>query len=139
MTPNGTRIATARREAPAPSLEQVQHVIRTMPARNVIEERNRALVAFILLTGARDGAVASLKLKHLDLAAGCVVQDAREVATKFGKTFTTWFFPVGLEARDIVEAWAKRLRYDLLWSPDDPLFPVTQVGQGENRAFQAVA
>lgn len=91
------------------------------------------------LTGARDGAVASLKLKHLDLAAGCVVQDAREVATKFGKTFTTWFFPVGLEARDIVEAWAKRLRYDLLWSPDDPLFPVTQVGQGENRAFQAVA
>jgi integrase/recombinase XerD len=131
-------VATARREAPAPSLEQVQHVIRTMPARTIIEERNRALVAFILLTGARDGAVASLKLKHLDLAAGCVVQDAREVATKFGKTFTTWFFPVGQEAREIVEGWAERLRSDLLWSPDDPLFPATQVGSGEGRAFQAV-
>ncbi len=29
-----------------------------------------------------------MKLKHVDLKEGCVQQDAREVATKFSKTFT---------------------------------------------------
>jgi hypothetical protein len=55
-----------------------------------------------LLTGARDGAVSSLKIKHIDVVAGKIVQDAREVRTKFSKTFATWFFPVDQEARDIV-------------------------------------
>src|SRR5262249_57384300 len=47
-----------------------------------IDLRNRALIAFTLLTGARDGAIASLKLKHVDIAEGRLVQDAREVLTK---------------------------------------------------------
>lgn len=51
-----------------------------------------------LLTGARDRAIASMKLKHIDLAAGCVNQDAREVQTKFSKTFTTYLFPATLIA-----------------------------------------
>ena len=67
--------------------------IITMPADTEIEKRNRALVAFTLLTGARDSAIASMKLKHVDLNAGCVNQDAREVQTKFSKTFSTFFFP----------------------------------------------
>ncbi len=70
-----------------------------MPSETEIERRNRALVAFTLLTGARDSAIASMKLKHVDLIAGCVHQDAREVKTKFSKTFTTFFFPVGDEIR----------------------------------------
>ena len=70
-----------------------------MPSESDIELRNRALVAFTLLTGARDGAIASLKLKHVDLEEGRLLQDAREVRTKFSKTITTWFFPVGDEIR----------------------------------------
>jgi hypothetical protein len=38
-----------------------------------------------------------LKLKHVDMVAGCVNQDARDVKTKFSKTFNTYFFPVGEE------------------------------------------
>lgn len=34
--------------------------------RRVIELRDRALIAFTLLTGARDRAIASMKLKHVD-------------------------------------------------------------------------
>ena len=60
-----------------------------------------------ILTGARDGAVASFKLKHVHLEDEHVVQDAREVNTKFSKTFTTWFFPVGIEARQAVGEWIK--------------------------------
>ena len=62
-----TRMATARREQRAPTLEQIKHVIRAMPTSTEIERRNRALIAFTLLTGARDGAIASMKLKHVDL------------------------------------------------------------------------
>jgi integrase len=76
--------------------------------------RNRALVAFTLLTGARDSAIPSLKLKHVDLIAGCVNQDAREVNTKFGKTFSTFFFPVGEEVQGIVEEWVSFLREEKL-------------------------
>jgi hypothetical protein len=52
-----------------------------MPARTDIEKRDRAVIAFTISTGARDGATASFKLKHIDIVAGKVDQDAREVAT----------------------------------------------------------
>ena len=60
------RVATARREQKAPTLEQVKHVILRMPVNTEIERRNRALIAFTLLTGARDSAIASMKLKHVE-------------------------------------------------------------------------
>ena len=132
------RIASAKRPKRVPTLEQMHHVIGHMPAGTEIEQRNRALVAFILLTGARDSAVASIKLKHVDLMTGCVQQDAREVNTKFSKTFTTYFFPVGGEARAIVAAWVRHLREVKLWGNDDPLFPATRVAYGESKQFEVV-
>jgi len=60
-----TRVATARRERQPPTMEQIRHTIAAMPAGTVIDMRNRAVVAFTLLTGARDGAIASMKLKHV--------------------------------------------------------------------------
>ncbi|MDP2323806.1 MAG: tyrosine-type recombinase/integrase, partial [Gammaproteobacteria bacterium] len=130
-----SRVATARRERPAPTLEQVRHVIDRMPTGDDIERRNRALVAFVMLTGARDSAVASFKLKHLDLAAGWVHQDARDVKTKNSKTFTTFFFPVGDDLRQILVDWATYLRVERLWGNDDPLFPKTKVTVGANGQF----
>ena len=102
LSDKDTRIATAKRHQKAPTMEQIKHVISAMPTDTEIEKRNRALIAFTLLTGARDSAIASMKLKHVDLIAGCVNQDAREVQTKFSKTFTTYFFPVGEEIHEIV-------------------------------------
>lgn len=61
-----------------------------MPFNSDIERRNRALIAITLLTGARDNAIASMKIKHVDLAEGSVFQDAREVQTKFSRTFTMY-------------------------------------------------
>jgi integrase len=131
-----TRIAKARVERPVPTLEQIHHVLRSMPADTDLELRNRALVAFTLLTGARDGAIASMKLKHVDVAKGAVMQDAREVHTKFSKTFT--FFPVGDEVGQIVIDWVGFLTNEKLFGPTDPLFPATQVVLGgEERRFQA--
>jgi integrase len=132
-----TRIATAQREKRAPTLEQIRHVIQTMPHSTEIECRDRTVVAFTLLTGARDSAIASMKLKHVDLIAGCVHQDARDVRTKFSKTFDTFFFPVGDEVLRIVVEWVGYLRAEKLWGNDDPLFPATRIAVGANRRFLA--
>lgn len=137
LSDKDTRIATAHREQKAPTLEQMKHVIQTMPVRTEIDRRNRALVSFSLLTGARDSAIASMKLKHVDLKEGCVHQDAREVKTKFSKTFTTYYFPVGEEVQQIVTEWVRFLREDKLWSNDDPLFPATRIVLGSTRQFEA--
>jgi integrase/recombinase XerD len=130
------RIATARRETAVPTMEQIKHVIESMPNNSAIEHRNRALIAFTLLTGARDSAIASMKLKHVDLVVNCVFQDAREVNTKFSKTFMTYFFPTGDAIQQIVYEWVRYLKEELLWGNDDPLFPKTNVIVGEDRVFK---
>jgi integrase len=132
-----TRVAKARREERMPTLDQIRHVISEMPTATEIDQRNRALVAFTILAGARDRATASLKLKHVDVERRQVNQDARQVKTKASKTFTTWFFPVGDDLLQIVVSWVDYLRRDKLWSLDDPLFPATRILLGANRQFQA--
>ena len=79
-----------------------------------------------------------MKLKHVDLAAGSVFQDAREVQTKFSTSFTTYFFNVGSEVRQIFDDWVNHLRQQRLWGNDDPLFPATLVELGETQQFEAV-
>jgi integrase len=138
LSEKDVRVATARREQVGPTLEQARHVIAMMPGQSEIERRDRALIAFTLLTGARDSAIASMKLKHVNLIAGCVDQDAREVKTKFSKTFTTYFFPVGDDIRQIVADWVAFLREQMLWGNDDPLFPATRIGLGATRQFEAL-
>ena len=137
LSDKDTRIATARREQRAPTVEQIKHVLQAMPTKTEIERRNHALIAFTLLTGARDSAIASMKLKHVDLTANSVYQDAREVKTKFSETFNTFFFPVGDEIRRIVAEWVCCLREDKLWGNDDPLFPATRIALGATRQFEA--
>ncbi|BCL62313.1 hypothetical protein DGMP_30060 [Desulfomarina profundi] len=137
LSDKDTRIATARRHKEPPTMAQIKHVINTMPINTDVEKRNRALIAFTLLTGARDSAIASMKLKHTDLIAGYVKQDAREVQTKFSKTFTTYFFPVGEEIHAIVVEWVAYLRDEKLWGNDDPLFPATRIEVGTSRKFEA--
>ena len=131
------RIATAKRPTRVPTIEQIKHVIASMPNNTVIEQRNRALIAFTLLTGARDRAITTIKLKHVDLVANSIFQDARDVKTKYSKTFTTYFFPVGDEILQIVVDWVNFLKTELLWGNDDPLFPKTQVINGDDRVFVA--
>ena len=138
LSDKDTRIAKAKMEKPVPTTKQILHVLTSMPTNNEIKLRNRALIAFTLLTGARDGAIVSMKLKHVDLEEDKVMQVGGEVNTKFSKSFTTWFFPVGDEVRKIVVDWVEFLRAQRLFGPEDPLFPSTQVGQDENMAFCAL-
>jgi integrase len=121
-------VARARREPRVPTLKQIHDTIAALPLLAPIEKRNRALVAFTILTGSRDNATASLRLKHLDLDAGVLHLDGRNVRTKFAKTFDVTFFPVGGVAEAIVRDWVAYLSVELGFGPDDPLFPATHTG-----------
>ncbi len=57
--------------------------------------------------------------------------------TKYSKTFNTYFFPVGDEVRQIVFDWVEYLKNECLQGNDDPLFPKTKMGQGEDHNFKA--
>lgn len=129
------RIANTKRDVRFPSLEQAEHAFQAMPDGTDIEKRDKALFAFSMLTGARDGAIASLKLKHINLFDGYVFQDARDVNTKNSKTITTWFFPVDHAYLDTFETWVKYLKEQKLFSEDDPLFPKPE-RKLENGQFQ---
>jgi integrase len=133
-----TAVARAIREIEGPTVEQVRHVIDQMPVETDVEKRNRALMAFALLTGARDDALASLRLKHVDVAQRRVLQDARDVRTKASKTIEAWFFPVGDDFIGIVEGWIEYLHLKRHWGLEDPLFPKTRVAVGQGNRFESV-
>ena len=46
-------IAKAKKEERVPTLEQIRRVLAVMPTESDTDKRNRALLAFILMTGAR--------------------------------------------------------------------------------------
>lgn len=56
-----TRIAKAAREPRVPTLEQIHHVLRSMPDTTEIEVRDRALIAFTILPVAVDGALVGVR------------------------------------------------------------------------------
>jgi integrase len=113
-------------------------VLDNMPSTTPVEKRNRAVIAFTLLSGARDGALSSFRLKHVNLATQTLFQDGREVKTKGRKTFTTHFFPVGSTPLNIVSDYISMLTNELGFGPDDPLFPATRLAQADNRSFAAI-
>ena len=138
MSDKDVAVARARRERRVPTLAQVHHVLSVMPAATVLERRDRALIAFTALTVARVGALASFRLRHVDLAKGAVDHDARTVRSKFAKTFPTYFMPIGGNALAIVADWVAELARDHHWGGEDPLFPATQMGHDENCGFVSV-
>lgn len=123
---------------PHPSHEQLNHLLSIAPAETVVQRRERALIAFLFLTGSREGAAITVQLRHVDLANKCVQFDGRSVDTKFGKSFTTSFFPFGDDVERILRDWITELRQDHLFSDTDPLFPKTRVAVGPSRRFEAL-
>ena len=65
-------IAHTHRQKPYPTMEQCHHAFAHMPNDNLIAQRNKALFAFLMLTGARDGAIASMRLSAIWTCNGLV-------------------------------------------------------------------
>ena len=83
-----------------------------MPAESVLQRRNRAVIAFAVLTGARVAALASFRLGDINVDESFVDQDARHVKTKFSKTFRTFLMPVSDLAMSIAKDWHAEMTAD---------------------------
>lgn len=130
-----TQVAKASSLKDFPTLEQVQKVIRSMPSSTEIEQRNRALLACALLTGARVNALASLCLKHVELERSLIKQHPKDVRTKFSKRIDSFFFPVGDDIKNIFIEWIRYLREVKLYGNNDPVFPRTKLVHDKDKSF----
>lgn len=131
------RAAGVRPMKSPPTLEQVRTAILAMPSTSPTERRDRALFALALLTGMRDSALVSLRLKHIDMVEGVVNQDPNLVRTKASKHIITYLVPVGDDLKEMVADWVRYLREELRYGDDDPLFPRTKVSHSETEGFVA--
>jgi integrase/recombinase XerD len=137
LSENDTRAAKQPAPKKFPTVQQIEAAIRSMPAETEVEQRDRAIVTLVFLTGARDGALSSLRLKHIDLERKLVMQDPREVRTKRRKRIDTFLCPMGQEFERIVFDWVRYLREQKLYGNDDPLFPRTRVLPSADGSFAA--
>ena len=135
LTDRDKRIANAPSDKEFPSLAMVKKVVAQMPTTTAIEKRNRALMAFTALTMIRVGALASLKLKHIDLKNGLIKQNPREVKTKNRKAIYSHILPFCDEFEEIIQRWIIFLQEELLFAPTDPLFPKTALEHDENACY----
>jgi integrase len=129
-------IAQARREKNVPTLAQVELALSSMPENSVLERRNRAVVAYAVVTGARVAALASFRLGDINVDESFVDQDARHVKTKFSKTFRTFLMPVSDLAMSIAKDWHEEMSADPTRGPQDPLFPATAMGLSVDGIFK---
>jgi integrase/recombinase XerC len=126
------RAAQASTPRQVPSVAQVERAFDAMPNATSTDKRDKALMALLTLTGARIGAVASLRLKHVDLERRQVFQDPREVNTKAAKAMDTTFFPMGAAYIDALADYIIHLTQDLMFGPEDALFPKSDIIRGPN-------
>ncbi len=128
LSDNANRAARASRGKPPPTLDELKRALDAMPTETEIEKRNRAVLAFMIVTGIRDDALVSLKLKDVDAAQRTVWQDPKHVRTKRRKGIMTRFLrPIMPDAEDIVLDWLAFVSGPLEMAPNDPLFPKTRV------------
>lgn len=130
------RIAHTANEKQFPSPEAAFHAFQAMPSVTEFDMRDKALFAFFMLTGARVGAVASLRLKHIDLFNGRVFQDPREVHTKAAKFIDTTFFPVDPAYLECFTSWMDYLRTKKFFDATDAVFPKAMMGLAASGGFE---
>jgi integrase len=137
LTEKETREATSGNDKRVPTLEQVKKLIQMLPAHDDIQRRNRALIACTILTGMRDRAMASLRLRNINLEERLIVQDPKQVKTKNSKLINSFFLPVGDDIEKIFTDWVRYLYEEKLFNDDDPVFPKTRVVLDENCCLKA--
>ncbi|WP_278924212.1 tyrosine-type recombinase/integrase [Pseudophaeobacter profundi] len=107
---------------PFPSMQDAWHMVELMPDQTLVQRRDRSMVAFAFISGLRAGALTSLRLKHLNPQGQTVVQDARDMRAKNGKSYRARWFPRTDQFQTVFLAWLQELE-KLGFQDQDALFP----------------
>jgi len=126
LSKGDARIARQGTTKQMPMFEEARAIIESIEIKNEIDMRDRAFISFILTTGIRIHAAATLRMKSFDSKNKLIDQNPADgIKTKNSKRILTTFFPIG---------WDEPEKYFLEWfdylkskgfRPDDPVFPAT--------------
>lgn len=126
------RIAAQSTPRQYPPLDHVLKLVQAMKVEIEVDLRDRALIAFTLLSAMRDQAIATLPIGCFSEQSLIIVQNPRKgVQTKFSKHIQTSLIVFDKRLLDFVLVWVKHLK-EKGFGPNDPLFPRTKLEQGEN-------
>lgn len=136
-----SREDNARAEKPQreeyPSFDMIQKVVNNMKVTTEDDMRDRAMIAFTLLSGGRDDAIISLPLdcfKPNNLEISYFVN--KGVRTKFRKSYTSFLYKFDSKLIAYVTDWYDYLTKVKLYPNNAPLFPRTAIGQQKgNKSF----
>ncbi len=138
--PKGQSAALLQPEpAPYPTAEEAIAMVEAMPTDNLVQRRDRAIVATAFLTGLRVGSLASLRFGDIAPSEKAVRIDGRSVRAKNGKSQETFWFPVGPVLEGIVADWLKELEAlgvragDALFPPNEALISRTTLIRNRDR------
>jgi integrase len=128
-----TRIAIQPNKRNIPDIEDVIKVIETIQIKSDADSRDRALLCFTLLTGARISAIYSLPIQAFDEDTLTVDQNPKlGVKTKFSKRIVTTFFPIEYtKAVEYFLSWYRYLKRVKRFAPEAPIFPQSVVENGD--------
>jgi integrase len=133
LSKKDAQTARSRTTRTMPTFDEARKIIERIEIKNEIDRRDRALISFALITVMRIDAIISLRMKIYDEREKRIDQNPGDgVRTKNSKRILTTFFPIGWEEPKLffVE-WYEHLE-SKGFGPDDPIFPATLNGFGEN-------
>jgi len=131
------RMATQMSMREFPPLEYVLKLADSIKIYSEIDLRDRALVAFTLLSGMRDSAIASLPLNSFNETTLAINQDPKAgVKTKFSKYIPSTLLNFNDRLLNYVNDWIKHLK-DKGFGCQHPLFPRSKQEQSkDNLSFE---
>lgn len=136
LSKRDSKIATSPKVQEYPSVDYVKQLCNSIKIENEIDMRDRALIAFTLLSGMRDMAIITLPMSCFNPDKLQVIQDPKKgVHTKFSKHISTTLFRFDEELIGYIVEWYEFLKSKKLFDSNDPLFPRTKVEQQSQQNF----
>lgn len=109
-----------------PLMGQIEHICRYIDGDSLIGQRDRAVIAYLFITGSRVDAAASMPLGCFDPVKGLVDQNPQKgVRTKNSKHIRTALFPFSRYLTGVVLEWYKLL-LSMNYGVNEPLFPAAE-------------
>lgn len=125
LSKSETKMALEKHDKEMPSLSEIKCIVNAIKPVNEVAMRDRALIAFLILTGMRIRAVTSLPMQSLDPIKLIITQTPSiGVKTKNSKKILSTFLPIDWkEGEKMVLEWHRYLQNIKLFGPQKPLFP----------------
>ncbi len=123
-------------EKEVPDFDDLKQLFNSISVETEIDRRDRAIIAFLLLSGIRVNALITLPVKSIDIEKGCVKQfPSLGVKTKFSKPIETFLFKFDENMYAEIIDWVRYLK-DLKGFEDGmPLFPRNKLLATNNTSF----